>query len=461
MTPAIQDATGVELHLVEDDEAMRSSVSRWLTLAGFTVHTHGRATALLPSLEYGAPAVVISDISMPGMSGLELQQALLKKDADLPVILFTGHGDIDMAVRAMRAGAYDFIEKPFDAERLLETVRRACEKRRLVLENRALQMQMQEIGGLHARLVGSSPAISHLKRQVLDAASVDANVLLVGETGTGKEVIARCLHDLSPRSQAPYVALNCAAIPATLAESELFGHEPGAFTSASQRRVGSLEQATEGTLFLDEVVSMPIDVQAKLLRVIEQREFCRLGSNRVRQANFRLVAAMNIEPREAMERGLLRNDLYYRFNILEFRIPPLRERKEDIPILFTMFAEQAAENYQRDMVYPDAGTVAALMGYDWPGNVRELKNVATRFILSPPAQGEPFIPFKAAASGVERPEIGLQEQVRAFERSLIEDALRRHNGNIRAVLEDLRLPRRTLNEKMQRYGLMREAAIQP
>ncbi|MCC5810278.1 MAG: sigma-54-dependent Fis family transcriptional regulator [Ectothiorhodospiraceae bacterium] len=460
MSTAIQDATSIELHLVEDDEAMRNSVSRWLRLAGFSVQTHSRADALLPGLEYGAPAVVISDISMPGMSGLELQQTLLKSDADLPVILFTGHGDIDMAVRAMRAGAYDFIEKPFDAERLLDSIRRACEKRRLVLENRALHAQMQEMGGLHARLVGSSPAISQLKRQVLDAASVDANVLLVGETGTGKEVIARCLHDLSPRRQEPYVALNCAAIPATLAESELFGHEQGAFTSASQRRIGSLEQATEGTLFLDEVVSMPMDVQAKLLRVIEQREFCRLGSNRVRQANFRLVAAMNIDPQEAMERGLLREDLYYRFNILEFRIPPLRERKEDIPILFTMFAEQAAENYQRDMVYPDSGTVAALMTHDWPGNVRELKNVATRFILSPPAQGETFMPFRAASACHEAPKIGLQDQVRAFERSLIEDALRRHNGNIRAAMEDLRLPRRTLNEKMQRYGLMRETALQ-
>ncbi len=446
----------IGVYLVEDDAAMRRSVTRWLSLAGFAVQAYPQAEALLAALDGDLRGVVVSDVSMPGMSGLELRAELARLDPDLPVILFTGHGDIDMAVQAMRAGAYDFIEKPFDAERLLDTVRRACEKRRLVLENRSLREQVQDAGSLHARLVGVSTEISRLKRQIAQAATVDANVLIVGETGTGKEVVARCLHDLSGNSQGAYVALNCAAIPAALAESELFGHEAGAFTSAAQRRIGSLEQAAGGTLFLDELVSMPLDVQAKLLRAIQEREFTRLGSSRPRQARFRLIAAINLDPRQAIDSGRLREDLYYRCNTLEFRIPPLRERKADIPLLFSLFAEQAAEAYQREMVYPDGRLTAALLAHAWPGNVRELKNVATRFILSPLPLAE-RVGGLLPAAGEAILQVGLQEQVRAFERSLIEDALRRHKGSIKDAMEELQLPRRTLNEKMRRYGLLREA----
>lgn len=300
----------------------------------------------------------------------------------------------------------------------------------------------------------------------MEVGPVDANVLLIGETGTGKEVVARCLHDLSCRRTGPYVPLNCGAIPASLAESELFGHEPGAFTSASHRRIGSLEQAGGGTLFLDEVMAMPLDVQAKLLRAIQEREFSRLGSSDVLQADFRLVAAVNREPQQAIDMDLLREDLYYRFNTVEIRLPPLRERKEDIPMLFVLFTEQAAEAYQREMVYPDADTMAMLLLHDWPGNIRELKNVATRFVLSTLHPRERLTSL--LGHGKERAEentsdvsmsggVGLQEQVRIFERSLLQDALRRHSGHVQAVLEELKLARRTFNEKMNRYGLHRSA----
>ncbi|MDN3517797.1 sigma-54 dependent transcriptional regulator [Aquisalimonas lutea] len=440
------------IHLVEDDEAMRSSVARWLRLADFHVEPVATAAPLVETITPELDGIVVSDVRMPGMDGLELQQAVRRVDADLPVILFTGHGDIDMAVEAMRNGCYDFIEKPFNAERLLESVRRACEKRRLVLENRALRSRMQDLTGLHARMIGRSPAINQLKQEIADMAPVDANVLVVGETGTGKEVVASCLHDLSTRHQGPFVPVNCAAIPETLAESELFGHEPGAFTSASGRRTGRLEEADGGTLFLDEVVSMPLEVQAKLLRAIQDRAFSRLGSNTVRHTDFRLVAAINTDAREAIRRQQLREDLYYRVNTVELRIPPLRERKEDIPFLFSVFCEQAAVLYDRPMTYPDTATLAALINHDWPGNVRELKNVATRYVLSSLPPGE-RLGGLLGRQGDTPAGAGLKEQVQRLERQLIQDALRRHGGHIAPVLDELQLPRRTLNEKMRKYGL--------
>ena len=452
----MSDSAPVLVHLVEDDEAMRQAVSRWLTLASFRVVEHARAQPFLEAVEPDLPGVVVTDVRMPGMSGLALQARVRDLDPDLPVILFTGHGDIDMAVKAMRDGAYDFIEKPFNAERMLDSVRRACEKRRLVLENRRLRSQMHDLGSVHARLIGGSQAISALKREILDMAPVDANVLITGETGTGKEVVARCMHELGSRRGGPYVPLNCAAIPATLAESELFGHEAGAFTSASRRRKGCLEQAAGGTLFLDEMVSMPLDVQAKLLRAIQEREFNRLGSNQLVRSDFRLIAALNVDAREAVANQLLREDLYYRVNTIELRIPPLRERKDDIPMLFNVFCEQAAETYGREMAHPDAQTLTLLMRHDWPGNVRELKNVATRFILSSLPLENRLGALLKHGGAPEPVRVGLRDQVLSFERHVIQDALRRYDGNVKAVMDALDLPRRTLNEKMRRHGIERD-----
>ncbi|SEO65459.1 sigma-54-dependent transcriptional regulator [Aquisalimonas asiatica] len=445
---------GVTIYLVEDDEAMRSSVARWLRLADFHVEPLAAAAPLLETIATDSPAVVVSDVRMPDMDGRDLQQAVQHIDPDLPVILFTGHGDIDMAVEAMRNGCYDFIEKPFNAERLLESVRRACEKRHLVLENRNLRSQMEDLSGLHARLIGRSPAINKLRQEIIDMAPVDANVLVIGETGTGKEVVASCLHHLSPRHDQPLVAVNCAAIPETLAESELFGHEPGAFTSASTRRKGRLEEAHGGTLFLDEMADMPLEVQAKLLRAIQERSFNRLGSNTVRNTDFRLIAAINTDARGAIQRRELREDLYYRVNTIELHIPPLRERREDVPMLFSVFCEHAAVVYDRPVTYPDSATLTALMNHDWPGNVRELKNVAARYTLSslPPEERLGSL-LRQDNDIAPAPGEGLREQVQKLERQLIQDALRRHEGRITPVLEELQLPRRTLNEKMRRYGL--------
>lgn len=442
--------------LVEDDADMRQAVSRWLRLSGFKVQACDNGETALAVADPAGAAVVVSDVRMLGLDGLALLERLREVDADLPVILITGHGDIDMAVQAIRRGAYDFIEKPCEPERLCDSVARALEKRRLVLENRALRRRVRMDDAGSPRLVGSSAPMARLRRQIEEVADIDASVLLVGETGTGKEVAARCLHELGQRRGGPFVAVDCGAVPESMAESELFGHEAGAFTGARARRIGRMEYAAGGSLFLDEVVSMPTAIQGKLLRALQEREICRLGANRLVPLDFRLIAAMNVEPEAAVADGRLRSDLYYRFNTVEIRIPPLRERKADLPVLFAMFTQQAADTYDRECPDLDPAGRAALLAHDWPGNVRELRNVAVRYVLSSLPLGDRLAqllePGRAAAT---IPGSALADQVRDFERSLIKDSLKRHHGRVKDVMTELDLPRRTLNDKMQRYGLLR------
>ncbi|PWE45027.1 sigma-54-dependent Fis family transcriptional regulator [Pseudomonas prosekii] len=432
--------------VVDDESSIRSAVEQWLSLSGFEVQLFSRADECLAQLPAHFPGVILSDVRMPGISGLELLAEVQRRDADLPVILLTGHGDVPMAVEAMRDGAYDFLEKPFSPETLLGSLRRALEKRRLVLENRALHVLADNRAKLDATLLGVSRGLQTLRRQVLDLATLPVNVLIRGETGSGKELVARCLHDFGPRADKPFVALNCAAIPEQLFEAELFGHESGAFTGASGKRIGKLEYADGGTLFLDEIESMPLAQQVKLLRVLQEQKLERLGSNQSIRVDLRIIAATKPDLLDEARAGRFREDLAYRLNVAELRLPPLRERREDIPLLFETFAQQAAERLGRTFAPLSGPQLSHLLSHDWPGNVRELANVAERQVLG---LGEP----EPAAID---PGQSLAAQQEAFEAHCLRAALTRHRGDVKAVLEELQLPRRTFNEKLQRHGLSRE-----
>ncbi|UVL77618.1 sigma-54 dependent transcriptional regulator [Pseudomonas putida] len=432
--------------VVDDEASIRSAVEQWLSLSGFSVQLFARAEECLAHLPQHFPGVIISDVRMPGMDGLQLLERLQADDPDLPVILLTGHGDVPMAVEAMRSGAYDFLEKPFTPQHLLGSLRRALEKRQLVLENRRLHEQADLKSRLEGTLLGMSQGLQQLRRQVLELASLPVNVLIRGETGSGKERVARCLHDFGPRAGKPFVALNCAAIPESLFEAELFGHESGAFTGAQGKRIGKLEYANGGTVFLDEIESMPLAQQAKLLRVIQEQKLERLGANQSISVDLRVIAATKPDLLEEARAGRFREDLAYRLNVAELRLAPLRERREDIPLLFEHFARAAGEKLGRAAPLLSGVQLAQLLSHDWPGNVRELANAAERHALG---LSSPNIEVAPAGQS-------LGEQMEAFEAQCLRAALRQHGGEIKSVMEALQLPRRTLNEKMQRHGLVRE-----
>ncbi|MEE4679409.1 sigma-54 dependent transcriptional regulator [Pseudomonas alliivorans] len=435
--------------IVVDDEApIRQAVEQWLTLSGFTVQVFARAEECLTELPEHFPGVVLTDVRMPGISGLELLARLQVIDKDLPVILLTGHGDVPMAVEAMREGAYDFLEKPFSPETLISSLRRALEKRQLILENRRLHEQADARTRLDATLLGMSPSLQTLRRHVLELSQLSVNVIIRGETGSGKELVARCLHDFGPRASKPFVALNCAAIPEHLFEAELFGHESGAFTGAQGKRIGRLEYADGGTVFLDEIESMPMAQQVKLLRVLQDKRLERLGSNQSIDVDLRIIAATKPDLLEEARAGRFREDLAYRLNVAELRLPALRERREDIPLLFNHFARAAAARMGREAPLVSTARLSQLLSHDWPGNVRELANAAERQTLGlTQPDSEPC----AESTGQ-----SLSAQQEAFEAQCLRSALNRHKGDIKAVLHELQLPRRTLNEKMQRHGLTRE-----
>ncbi|MGN7742955.1 sigma-54-dependent transcriptional regulator [Pseudomonas sp. 22526] len=432
--------------LVDDEASIRTAVEQWLSLSGFEVQLFSRAEDCLARLPRDFPGVILSDVRMPGISGLELLKQVQQRDADLPVILLTGHGDVPMAVEAMRDGAYDFLEKPFSPETLLSSLRRALDKRGLVLENRRLHEQADTREKIDSTLLGVSRALQTLRRQVVDLAALPVNVLIRGETGSGKELVARCLHDFGSRADKPFVALNCAAIPEQLFEAELFGHESGAFTGAQGKRIGKLEYADGGTLFLDEIESMPLAQQVKLLRVLQEQKLERLGSNQSIAVDLRIIAATKPDLLDEARAGRFREDLAYRLNVAQLRLPPLRDRREDIPLLYEHFAHAAAERLGRGVAPLSGAQLSRLLSHNWPGNVRELANVAERQVLG---LGEP-------EPETIDPGQSLAAQQEAFEAQCLRAALTRHKGDIKAVLNELQLPRRTFNEKMQRHGLARE-----
>ncbi len=439
--------------LIDDEEHVRMAGKQALELAGFEVACHGSAESALEHLSLDWPGVVVCDIKMPRMDGLAFMEQARQIDADLPVVLISGHADISMAVQAIRDGAYDLIEKPFPSDTLVEVVARAGEKRRLTLENRALRRELDVETAPGPRIVGKTHVMLKMRRRIAEIAEGDTDVLIHGETGTGKELVARYLHEQSKRAKGNFVAVNCGALPETMVESELFGHEAGSFTGASGQRIGKFEHANGGTILLDEIESMPPAIQVRLLRVLQERVVERLGSNEVIPLDLRVVAAAKGDLKEAVAQGGFREDLFYRLNVVTVEIPPLRERREDIPLLFHHFALVAGARYQREVPQLSSDQTTALMAYGWPGNVRELRNVAERFVLF--RQGGEFdLDELVDGLGADQP-MPLPLQVEAFEKSVIAQELARHKGDIGKTTDALGMPRKTLYDKMKKYGLSR------
>ena len=403
--------------------------------------------------KHGFPGIIVTDIRMPSMDGIELMKRTIDLDPDLPVILITAYGDISMAVQAMHDGAYDFIEKPIDSEKLIDVVKRGMEKRSLVLDNRKLRAELVSKSGLDTQIIGKSPLTIELRGNIANLADTNASVLVLGETGTGKDLVAQCLHEFSSRSGNNFVPVNCGAIPENIFESELFGHEAGAFTGATKRRIGRIEHSHGGTLFLDEIESMPRHLQVKLLRTLEERVIERLGSNEQISVDFRVVSATKADLKEAVRKGDFREDLYFRLNVAEVVVPPLRSRRDDVPLLFEYFAEKLAFRYKREVPQLSQKDLHELIMHPWPGNVRELKNVAERAVIGMGTQKPSVAEIIHPAT---KSPLTLSEQVEIFEKQIIETSLSDNNGSIQDTMETLGIARRTLNEKMRKYGLDRK-----
>ena len=436
--------------LIDDDEDLLRATGQTLELAGFDVARFTSAGSALPKLDAHFRGVVVSDIRMPGIDGLELFQRIRHLDPELPVILVTGHGDIPMAVKAIRDGVYDFLAKPFAAETLVQCVHRATEKRALVLDNRRLRQAAEQAeDGLP--LIGQTPVMQRLRDMLRQIADTDVDVLVTGETGTGKEVVASLLHRWSRRSSGNFVALNCGALPEQVIESELFGHEQGAFTGAQKKRIGRIEHASGGTLFLDEIESMPPASQVQMLRVLEMREVTPLGTNEVRPVDLRVVAASKTDLGDPEQRKGFRDDLYYRLNVVTLSIPPLRERREDVPLLFNFFVDRAAQRFAREAPALSAAIMAHLRSHDWPGNVRELAHLAERFVLGVWQTRDAI----SAAKPVEADAAALPDRMERYEAEIIRETLETCRGDVQATIAALGIPRKTFYDKLQRHGIIR------
>lgn len=431
---------------VDDEPRLCEAAAEWLGINGFSLRTFTDPQRALREIRTADCDCVVTDLRMPGMDGLQLLRHLRDADADLSIILLTGHGDVAAAVAAMREGAHDFIEKPYDADHLVAVLDRAVERRTLGRELRRLRARTAT-PALENRLVGSSPAIVALRRTLEQLAAIDVDVLLQGETGTGKEVAARALHDLSPRAKGAFVALNCAAIPEAMFESEIFGHARGAFTGAIAERIGRIPYADGGTVFLDEIESMPLALQAKLLRVIQERTVEPLGGNRSNSIDVRFVAATKADLKAASEAGDFRSDLYFRLATVEVSLPPLRDRPSDIPLLFSMFCEEAALRFGLPRPELGAEAMRELQMRPWSGNVRELKAAADRCVLRHQNKVVTETTSVVGDAGT------LPERLARFEADAIAQALHSAGGSTTKAAEALGLPRRTLAEKIARYGL--------
>jgi len=447
--------TSETILFVDDEEHLRLAAEQALNLEDLPVTCLGQADKALAQISRNFAGILVTDIRMPGMDGIELMRRALEIDSEFPVILVTGHGDVELAVQCMREGAYDFLEKPYAPSRLVETVRRALDKRRLTLENRALRSQVGGRDAIEARLNGRSPAMVDLRHQIRAIAATEADMLIVGATGTGKEVAARALHRASARGDWPFVHINCAALPEALIESELFGHEAGAFPGATRARYGKFEHARGGTVFLDEIESMPQPMQAKLLHAIQNRVITRLGSNDPVELDVRFVAASKTDLEAEAAAGRFRSDLLYRLNVVTLRLPDLRERREDVPRLFVQLVNEAAARYKRPTPDVPGAVLNAVSARAWPGNVRELRNAADRFALGL----DLAIGDGATGTSTDGGDASLADRVAEFERALIAASLTAHGGSLKETYEALGLSRKTLYEKMQKYGLDRAAFV--
>ncbi|MEW7007468.1 sigma-54-dependent transcriptional regulator [Lentilitoribacter sp. EG35] len=439
--------------VIDDDREMRDSLEQLLTSSGFKPILLPNAKTAKASIENELPDVVLCDVRMPGITGLELLEQL-KPESAAPIVMMSAHGDIPMAVDALQKGAYSFLEKPFDPRRLLNILKNAASMHRLAEREKRLRARLADLTDLDKVLLGESDVIKSLKREILDLADANASVLLVGETGTGKELVARAIHNLGNRSEEPFIAVNCAAIPQSQFEEMIFGVEG----SGEQGVEGLLQQANKGTLFLDELKAMPLEFQAKILRVIETGEYHRVGASQQIKSDFRIISTSDEPLEQAAKRGEFRNDLLYRVNTVVLSLPGLRHRPDDIELLFSHFTNRFATIYEVSVPTLTSDDIAVLMSYDWPGNVRELSSVCERRVLASRRGNGSVKSALALDEDLDVPE-NLRGAVAAFERQLISKALAAHNGRMDAVAEALGISRRTLNEKIVKLDLDKDKAI--
>ncbi len=435
----------MKIAIVDDEKDMRQSISQWLALSGFETEAYASAEEALRSVGPDFPGIVVSDVKMPGMDGMQFLKKLRGVDSALPVIMITGHGDVPMAVEAMRVGAFDFLEKPFNPDRMTELAKRACNARRLTLDNRALRKELSDGSALIKKLIGQSAPMERLKEDILDLGQADGHVLIEGETGTGKTLVAHALHAVGARAAKKFVLIACAAFDEASLTRRLFG------PAGEDEPIPAMEEARGGTLVLEDIESLSQTLQARLLTAINDQ-----GT----PAETRIVAICNLQEQDKTCESVLRPDLYYRISALRIVVPPLRQRGEDILTLFTRLSDQFADEYGCDAPEVSAQEAAQLLQAPWPGNVRQLINVAERAVLQNRRGTGSIASLLMADNDDSRPAMTtegkpLKEFVEAFERMLIDNTMRRHKGSITAVMEELCLPRRTLNEKMAKYTLSR------
>ena len=446
---------GEHILIVDDEPAIQSTLKGVLEDEGYRVSAVGSGAEALARVAEDGPDLVFLDIWMSGMDGLETLEKIKRLRAEAAVVMISGHGTIETAVKATKLGAYDFIEKPLSLEKTLLTAARALEHARLAREN----AQLRERLDLEWDIVGQSPVMQALRQQIATAAPTTGRVLIHGENGSGKQLVARAIHQLSTRVEQPFVEVNCAAIPEELIESELFGHEKGAFTGAVARRKGKFETANSGTLFLDEIGDMSLKTQAKVLRALEEQAFERVGGKDTIRVDVRVIAASNHDLHELIARGRFREDLFYRLNVIPIEVPPLRERKEDVPLLINHFiARFAAENGKRQKTV-SVEALAYFLSYDWPGNIRELRNMVERLVIMTPGDiiGPDDLPAplrpKDLASGGDAKERTLREAREAFERAYILSELRASEWNMTRTAERLGIERSHLYRKLKTYSI--------
>ncbi|MGH1413417.1 MAG: sigma-54-dependent transcriptional regulator [Pelagimonas sp.] len=439
-------ANAMKIAIVDDEQDMRQSISQWLALSGYDTETFASAEEALGTLGPEYPGIVISDIKMPGMDGIQLLKKLMGADSSLPVIMITGHGDVPIAVEAMRIGAFDFLEKPFNPDRMSELAKKATNARRLTLDTRALRRELSDGGQIMSKLIGASPVMERLREDILDLGQADGHVLIEGETGTGKTLVAHALHSVGARAGKKFVLISCGAHDEDALMQRLFGP-----MQPEDTRLPAIEEARGGTLVLEDIEALSDAAQARLLSVINDQ-----GN----PPETRIVAICNLQDEGRTCESVLRSDLYYRLAALKIVVPPLRSRGEDILTLFTRLSEQFSEEYGCDAPKVSAQEAAQLLQAPWPGNVRQLINLAERAVLQA-RRGQGTIASLLMSDHDQMQPVmttegkPLKEYVEAFERMLIDNTMRRHKGSIASVMEELCLPRRTLNEKMAKYALQR------
>ncbi|MBP1700050.1 MAG: Response regulator [Deltaproteobacteria bacterium] len=446
------DNQGVSILVVDDEFSVRDSLYNWFKNEGYRVDTAENGMEALRKLQEGPWDIALVDIKMPGMDGMELQRHIKKIDSTIILIIITAYATVDTAVEAMKEGAYDYLSKPIDPDKLSILIRNAVNQRRLIAENIQLKQKVEELS-LQNEIVGDSPQIKKILEMIDTVAKTDATVMIRGESGTGKELVAQAIHGKSNRRYFPIISINCGAFPEGLLESELFGHEKGAFTGAQYKRKGKLEMANGGTLFFDEIGNITVKMQMDLLRVIETKQFTPLGSNKVVNVDFRIIAATNSDLEKKVAEKDFREDLYYRLNVFSIQIPPLRERPADIPLIARYFLEKYARSMSKDVTDISPEAMKMLVQYNWPGNIRELRNTIERalVVVGEKDQIEPDDLNLLFLSKTNPPGDSLEE----IEKAHVQRILEQSDWNISRSAETLKIDRVTLYNKIKKYGLQR------